>query len=175
MKKICLICGQEFQTIPNGGSRKYCFTCVPHGLSLQERTNCKRQAAKQEAVKRLGGCCAKCGEKRPHVLSFHHINPNEKISNPSTLLADSKIEEFFLEIQKCVLLCNNCHADYHFLEANNHITLDEYLNTNIDYQPPKNELPELSRLQEIQLQQDKQKQQVTRHVYQGKVIAYNDN
>ena len=125
--KECEICGKPFKTIINGDSRKYCFDCVPHDLSRGERTTKKRQAAKAEGVKRLGGHCVKCGESRPYILAFHHISPEEKDSGPATLLGDSKIEEFFEEIKKCVLLCNNCHGEFHYLEANEGITLEKYL------------------------------------------------
>ena len=38
MIKKCEICGKEFQTIPYGGSRKYCFDCVPASLDEGQRT-----------------------------------------------------------------------------------------------------------------------------------------
>jgi hypothetical protein len=42
MKKICRICGKEFETIKNGGSRQFCFECVPEGLTAAQRTVIKR-------------------------------------------------------------------------------------------------------------------------------------
>lgn len=127
MLKKCKICGKEFETIAYGGSRQYCFNCVPQGLSVKERTIAKRRAAKHQAVLMLGGKCEKCGEQREHILAFHHIDRSEKDENPSNLLANSKIEEFFIEINKCILLCNNCHGDFHFLESKDNITIEEYL------------------------------------------------
>lgn len=186
MIKKCEICGKEFQTIPNGGSRKYCFDCVPAGLDAGQRTICKRQAAKHEGVKRLGGCCAKCGETREHILSFHHIDPSEKDDNPSRLLANSKISDFFKEIDKCVLLCNNCHGDFHFLQDNLGISLEDYLNQKIDRvatydnnleQLKKEEKNNLTKLQQIQAQQEmlSTKNKNQKHIYQGGVIAYKDS
>lgn len=182
MIKKCEICGKEFQTIPNGGSRKYCFDCVPHGLDFGQRTLCKRQAAKHEAVRRLGGCCAKCGETREHILNFHHINPAEKKNAPAQLLADSKIQDFFEETSKCILLCSNCHGDFHFLESNSGITINDYLGYEInrtkDYdmvleQQKEQHKEELTKLQQIQAQQEAiAKNQ--RHIYQEGVIAYKD-
>lgn len=59
--------------------------------------------------------CAICGYKRcERSLDFHHINPKEKrfnISNPPKHLAHWKVVE--KEIQKCVLLCSNCHRELH--------------------------------------------------------------
>lgn len=189
MIKKCAICGKEFQTIPCGGSRKYCFDCVPAGLDEGQRTICKRQAAKHEAVRRLGGRCEKCGETREHILAFHHINPSEKDDTPSRLLADSKITEFFKEIDKCILLCNNCHGDFHFLHDNLGISLEDYLNKKIErattYDNNLEQLKEkekntLTTLQQVQAQQDlllaqKVKKQSQKHIYQGGVIAYTDS
>jgi len=31
------------------------------------------------------------------------------------------------EMQKCVILCANCHREFHFLERNKGISIDEYL------------------------------------------------
>ena len=79
MLKKCEICGKEFETIQYGNSRKYCFSCSPPNTTLAERTKIKRQSAKIEGVKRLGGKCMKCGETRPYILAFHHIDPNENL------------------------------------------------------------------------------------------------
>ena len=125
--KKCEICGKLFKPILFGGSRKYCFDCVPRGLDLAERTKFKRQAAKREGVRRLGGVCKKCGENRPYILAFHHLDPSIKDDVPSKLLGNSQFDAFFEEIKKCILLCNNCHGEFHYLEANNGITIDEYL------------------------------------------------
>lgn len=127
-EKKCEICQKDFKVIRFGESRKFCFECVPANLSFSERTKVKRQAIKNEGVKRLGGECKKCGEKRSYVLSFHHLDPNAKEDTPSRMIANSSYEEFFKEIKKCILLCNNCHSEFHYLEANKGITIEDYLN-----------------------------------------------
>lgn len=133
MKKVCEICNQEFETIQYGAARKYCFECVPQTNDAAQRTAWKRIAAKREAVKRLGGKCRKCGETRQHVLDFHHINPRERDETPSRLLANSKLKEFFFEIEKCILLCSNCHQDFHWLSAyDKELTIELYLDSNIE-------------------------------------------
>lgn len=127
MEKQCLICGRTFVPIKYGTTRKFCFDCVPTGLNSHEMTHYKRRAAKHYGVIKLGGKCQKCGETREHILNFHHLNPEEKDSIPSELLVKSKIELFFQEIDKCILLCSNCHEDFHFLELHEGITIEEYL------------------------------------------------
>lgn len=131
--KVCEICGKEFEPVAYGGARKYCFECVPLTTDSAQRTLWKRQAAKREGVRRLGGCCKKCGESRYHVLDFHHIDPSTKNGTPSRFLANSQLSLFFNEIELCVLLCSNCHQDFHWNQAQNkELTLDFYLNNNIE-------------------------------------------
>ena len=184
MIKKCEICGKEFQTIPNGGNRKYCFDCVPLNLTESKRTVFKRQALKKEGVKRLGGKCLKCGESRPHVLHFHHVNPENKLNNPSKLLANSQTDAFFKEIKKCILLCANCHEDFHYLHDNCGIDLDTYLNQEVStiYEEEVKEVvtlqqENLSKLQEIQIRQDKlmSDRPVKKIIYKGPIIAFLDN
>lgn len=127
MVKICRFCGKEFEPIAYGGSRQFCFECVPANLDLNERTIAKRRAAKHQGVLLLGGKCEKCGEQREHILAFHHIDSESKDSTPAKLIANSKFDEFFKEIEKCILLCNNCHGDFHYRESKEGITLEEYL------------------------------------------------
>ena len=57
---------------------------------------------------------AKCGEQRYHLLDYHHIDPNLK---SFSLVEYSKHtrEEIESEIKKCVVLCSNCHRDFHYL------------------------------------------------------------
>lgn len=54
--------------------------------------------------------CAICGyHKCDHALEFHHVNPNDKKFNITNALIDG--ESLKDELQKCILLCANCHAE----------------------------------------------------------------
>lgn len=103
--KVCEICGKEFEPVVYGGARKYCFECVPLTTDSAQRTSWKRQAAKREGVRRLGGCCKKCGESRYHVLDFHHINPSTKNGTPSKFLANSQLSLFLMKLN-----CAYCYV-----------------------------------------------------------------
>ena len=46
------------------------------------------------------------------------------ISNNYTL---EKVQE---EIKKCIVLCSNCHHEFHYLEKNNNLTLKDFLSEN---------------------------------------------
>lgn len=59
--------------------------------------------------------CVKCGEDRLYCIDFHHIDPKLKRLNISTLKWFSNIEAIKEEVDKCVCLCKNCHAEFHFL------------------------------------------------------------
>lgn len=79
--------------------------------------------------------CVKCGETRPTVIEFHHIDPSTKSFNISYVASNgAKPKEVILdEIKKCVCLCANCHAEFHETYGNNPKQpvemLNEYLNT----------------------------------------------
>ncbi len=53
--------------------------------------------------------CINCGESDPIVLEFDHRNRNDKIESVSILIRNSSWERIELEIQKCDVLCANCH------------------------------------------------------------------
>lgn len=136
MIKTCRICGSTFETIQYGGSRQYCFECVPQTDDINKRTLYKRTAFKKEGVRLLGGKCLKCGENRHYALCFHHLDPKQKADTPSRLIANSQFEDFLIEIQKCILLCANCHQEFHFLEAHQGLTIEEYVNLNQEFKIP---------------------------------------
>lgn len=69
---------------------------------------------KIRAIKYLGGKCSKCGYSRCYAaLEFHHRDPDEKELEWNKLRkrAWSSIKE---ELDKCDLLCANCHREVHF-------------------------------------------------------------
>ena len=76
------------------------------------RVKCYRVKIKERAVKYKGGCCEKCGyDKCLWSLHFHHKNSNEK---DFTINGKSwKWEIIKNELDKCILLCANCHGEIH--------------------------------------------------------------
>lgn len=61
--------------------------------------------------------CEKCGEDHISCLQFHHIDKNDKRFNisygASVAFSINKILE---EIEKCIVLCANCHFKLHYME-----------------------------------------------------------
>lgn len=60
--------------------------------------------------------CTKCGEGRWWVLDFHHVDPSKKEYNISNLARKYNKDKLLREIEKCIPLCRNCHADLHHWE-----------------------------------------------------------
>lgn len=60
--------------------------------------------------------CRKCGDKRFYVLDFHHSDPNEKEFAISDKIRN-KFETLLPEMEKCDILCANCHREWHYVET----------------------------------------------------------
>ncbi len=70
-------------------------------------------AVKQKAVERLGNKCMECEQTYPTcVYDFHHKDPKEKKYTVSKMLLN-KWEDVVKELDKCILLCANCHRVIH--------------------------------------------------------------
>jgi len=77
-------------------------------------------------VKQTLGGCKKCGEKRHWILDFHHIDPSQKLFQISQ--GEAKGWELINEeIKKCILLCKNCHGDFHYLEKKQNMNIELFL------------------------------------------------
>lgn len=58
--------------------------------------------------------CCKCPESEVICLDFHHLDPLEKDINIGDALGRGRSKENILkEIEKCVVLCSNCHRKVH--------------------------------------------------------------
>jgi hypothetical protein len=74
-----------------------------------------RKRTKQKLIEYKGGKCIKCGyDKCIRALEFHHRNPNEKEFAISYKGETKKIEKLLEEVDKCDLLCANCHRETHY-------------------------------------------------------------
>ena len=71
--------------------------------------------------------CQKCGENRKYLLEFHHIDPKTKVNTIAHMIKSSSQDSLLKEIKKCVILCANCHREFHYLEKINNLTIREYL------------------------------------------------
>lgn len=123
MIKICKKHGATDHRIDKTG-RNRCKKCAVD--AVQKR----REKLKENAVKYKGGMCQYCGyNKYIGALEFHHVNPNEKdfaISRSGYTRSWEKVKK---ELDKCVMLCSNCHREVH----GNIINITN-INTNINFE-----------------------------------------
>lgn len=79
---------------------------------IKKAVTLSRQRCKIKAVNYKGGKCQHCGyNKSVKAMQFHHLDPKEKdfaISKYS-----KSWETIVTELDKCILLCANCHAEEH--------------------------------------------------------------
>ena len=73
--------------------------------------------SKVEAIKLKGGKCSMCGVsyngENASIFDFHHVNSEEKEFNPKRLINNGLTERALKELDKCILVCSNCHRLLH--------------------------------------------------------------
>ena len=73
-----------------------------------------RRRTKIKLIKYKGGKCEICGyNKCIDALEFHHKDPKQKDFNISKMGYGRKFEILLKEVDKCNLLCSNCHREIH--------------------------------------------------------------
>jgi 5-methylcytosine-specific restriction endonuclease McrA len=74
----------------------------------------RRIKVRKMAIEYKGGKCSNCGYNTCYeALEFHHLNADGKdfgISDKGYTRSWAKIKK---ELDKCVLLCSNCHREVH--------------------------------------------------------------
>jgi hypothetical protein len=59
--------------------------------------------------------CVRCGEEHPGCLEFHHTNEDEKEFSVSRRAnRGHSLENIRAEIDRCIVLCANCHRKEHY-------------------------------------------------------------
>lgn len=79
-----------------------------------ENTVLKRKKYILKAIEYKGGCCLFCGYKKcVAALDFHHIDPTTKVFSISASGNTRSWARTKEELDKCILLCVNCHRELH--------------------------------------------------------------
>jgi hypothetical protein len=118
--KKCVIC----ETNLSGQKTMYCGnTCKQkhHYYRIKEQTNTYHSQTirslrrKIELIDLKGGKCEVCGyNKNLAALQFHHLDPTKKVMKlDMRTLGNTNMDKIMLELDKCVLLCANCHSEEH--------------------------------------------------------------
>lgn len=79
------------------------------------RLNVRRSREHKEYfINYKGGVCVQCGYKytgeNAAAFDFHHVNPVEKDTNLRMANSLARLQK---EVEKCILLCSNCHRVLH--------------------------------------------------------------
>lgn len=103
-EKTCPICYKSFSYTKNN----VCSSC---------RNFHNRFIKKIKCIEYKGGKCIQCGITDPDMLAFHHRNEDDK-SFIISWNRQKTWDKLKLELDKCDLLCMNCHTKLHRLEIN---------------------------------------------------------
>jgi 5-methylcytosine-specific restriction endonuclease McrA len=111
--KKCSSCGEEKALTEfhdkrgKKGGNSYCKPCL---YAYQKKRWTDR---KVKAVEYKGGSCSKCGyDKYIGALEFHHLDPTVK-EFVWKELRQMSWDKVLNELDKCVMLCSNCHKEEH--------------------------------------------------------------
>lgn len=114
---------------------------IKHGLQKQKQTIDERSSNIKIAVKKirekrrkyyieyLGGKCIVCGYNRYEgALNCHHVNPESKDKTIRLSGDCPSIDRAKKELDKCVLLCGNCHSEVHagMIDLSSYVDLSKY-------------------------------------------------
>lgn len=106
LQSRCKACSHDFKQYYQKNKQRYKEHAERRKQNLLEWV----RLVKEEAT------CQRCREDKHWRLDFHHVDSNEKDLSISEMIINTasrrRIQD---EIDKCVVLCKNCHADVHFL------------------------------------------------------------
>lgn len=130
--KICTKCGlikpiDEFvkNNSKKDGYGSHCKTCHRKTCSKYYQNNkqiIRRNAkiSRQKLLQFINECksigCFCCNQKDIACLDFHHIQHKDK--GIAQLIKDGNLSKIKEEINKCIVLCANCHRKLHYYNLN---------------------------------------------------------
>lgn len=130
MKKVCTKCKIEkdkssfsARKIAKDGLASWCRDCFKKNWKkryyknhehYRKRHNKSRKKIREKNARKVfeylkKNPCLICGESDPIVLEFDHREDTEKIESISNLILNSNWKKIKNEINKCDVLCANCH------------------------------------------------------------------
>ncbi|QCW04856.1 homing endonuclease associated repeat-containing protein [Natrinema pallidum] len=80
--------------------------------SLERRASHRAWA---NELQRANGGCVRCSETNPVCLDFHHVDEEQKEMAVGKMIAFGYAKDRIRnEIEKCIVLCANCHRKEHY-------------------------------------------------------------
>lgn len=93
----------------NSEPSSYCKPCSI--INTIER----QRLFKKQCIEYKGGKCERCSyNKCDAAMEFHHIDPSQKDFSISHIKLTKFCNKAKKELDKCILLCSNCHREVHF-------------------------------------------------------------
>ena len=107
MQKECPVHGMtNFRNESKTANHWRCSKCA--SAAVQKR----RDKVKKMSVEYKGGCCSICGyDKCIKALEFHHLDRDDKEFGISKNGHTRSWDRVKLELDKCILVCSNCHRE----------------------------------------------------------------
>jgi hypothetical protein len=117
-EKVCACCKilkdkSNFQIVLKRNKQVLCSYCKS---CTAEKTKNRFRLFKQKCLEYKGNKCKICGyNKCPAALDFHHRNPKEKKFGICQSKNRSFNDNIKRELDKCDILCANCHRELEYL------------------------------------------------------------
>lgn len=113
----CNYCGQKYfsqlSCFKQGRHKYHSQLCAKRDKLPDNKVKKDRLKSYVSSIKK-GNQCEKCGESRFQCLEFHHVNPQNKTLSISNMISRNYSKsDLEAEIQKCTLICRNCHQVKH--------------------------------------------------------------
>src|SRR3982751_3267445 len=106
MMKHCKIHGDTEHAVRPDTKTLRCRKCMVDAVTK------RRRKLKTLAVEYKGGKCERCGYKNCiEALDFHHLDNTDKSFSISKDGSTRGWEKIKVELEKCILLCANCHRE----------------------------------------------------------------
>jgi hypothetical protein len=106
--RTCQVCGLEQGLDQFRHNDRTCKSC-----RAKQKRDRKQRYKQQLKDYKKSLCCSKCGINDHRVLEFHHKDPVTKEATVASLIKDRSFKSVLKEIEKCVVLCANCHRIEH--------------------------------------------------------------
>lgn len=109
--RVCQKHGETVFALRSNGKRNPFWKCLKCETEAVQK---RREKLKVMAIAYKGGKCQICGYDRyVGALEFHHLDPTQKDFGISAKGYTRSWDKNKQELDKCILVCANCHREIH--------------------------------------------------------------
>ena len=94
-------------------------TLLPRKVKVSQYQRNKREILKEKCLNYLGGKkCKRCSDSHWHIAcyDFHHKKGVKEENISKMIDRGEQFDKIKKELDKCAVLCKNCHAEIHALK-----------------------------------------------------------